>query len=199
MNLQHVNVKIFVHDPATIDPAAFIPVFHEWIQDQVHDELLIDVADYRHVPGGPGVVLVGHEANYSMDHADHRWGLLYNRKTPVSGSAQHRISQAIQAALRACYHLERHPALYPELSFDGREMHITLNDRLAATNTEESYRAFAEPLRPVLDALYGGKNYTLDRLAGNDPRKRLTVRVTASASFTVDRLLAAYGDMVTVS
>ena len=45
----------------------FIPVFHDWIQTQQLAELLIDVADYRHVPHGPGVVLVAHDAHYAMD------------------------------------------------------------------------------------------------------------------------------------
>ena len=60
MNVQHVNVKIFAEDPA-IELDGAIPVFHRWIQRNVCEELLIDVADYRHVPAGPGVLLVGHD------------------------------------------------------------------------------------------------------------------------------------------
>ena len=63
VQLQHLNVKIFAQEPASIDLAGAIPVFHRWIQENVCEELLIDVADYRHVPAGPGVLLVGHEAN----------------------------------------------------------------------------------------------------------------------------------------
>ena len=65
MNIDHVNVKVFAKAP--VDLAAAIPVFHRWIQEGACEELLIDVADYRHVPAGPGVVLIGHEANYSLD------------------------------------------------------------------------------------------------------------------------------------
>ena len=37
-----------------------VPVFNEWILNKkIDDELLIDVADYAHVPQGPGVVLIG--------------------------------------------------------------------------------------------------------------------------------------------
>jgi len=50
-------VKIFVHEPTSIDLADAIPVFHRWIQEAVLNELVIDVADYRHVPAGPGVML----------------------------------------------------------------------------------------------------------------------------------------------
>jgi len=44
-----------------------IPVFHRWIQERSLDELMVDVADYTHVPDGPGVVLVCHDAIYSLD------------------------------------------------------------------------------------------------------------------------------------
>ena len=66
MNLQHINVKIYVEDDSAVDLSRFIDVFHSWIKQQLLDELLIDVADYRHVPAGPGVILIGHEADNAM-------------------------------------------------------------------------------------------------------------------------------------
>ena len=68
MLAQQLSVKIFAHDPAAVQPAAFIPIFHRWIQEsRLADRLLIDVADYRHVANGPGVLLIGHEAHYALD------------------------------------------------------------------------------------------------------------------------------------
>ena len=43
------------------------------------------MADYRHVPEGPGVMLIGHQANYSVDNTDNRLGVRYNRKEPLEG------------------------------------------------------------------------------------------------------------------
>lgn len=80
MELQHVNVKIYVEDASKIDFPQLNPVFQTWIQNKLTSELLIDVADYLHVPAGPGMVLVGLEADYSLDHTNYRWGLRYNRK-----------------------------------------------------------------------------------------------------------------------
>jgi len=85
--IQHVRVKVFARQPVSIDQGEAIAVFHRWIQDRVCPEMLIDVADYRHVPNGPGVMLIGHEANYSLDSAKGRLGLLYSRKQ-AGGSAQ---------------------------------------------------------------------------------------------------------------
>lgn len=44
-----------------------IETFHSWISEHALDEVLIDVADYRHVGDGPGVVLVGLDANYMLE------------------------------------------------------------------------------------------------------------------------------------
>lgn len=43
-----------------------VATFHEWIASHALGEVLIDVADYSHVPGGPGVVLIGYDYNYSV-------------------------------------------------------------------------------------------------------------------------------------
>src|SRR5580693_7012882 len=106
MELQHVNVKLLVQNQGEIDLEPLIPVFHGWIQDQVGEGLLIDIADYRHVDGGPGVVLIGHEGNYSVDNTDHRLGIRYNRKAVLDGNNQDRLKQAAHAALKACQRLE---------------------------------------------------------------------------------------------
>lgn len=172
MDIQHVNVKLFVARPERIDMASYLTVFMEWIQAQPFEELLIDVADYRHVPDGPGVVLVGHEGSYSMDWTGGRLGLLYNRKGALEGDAHTRIRQAVQAVLAAAERLERHPSQADALQFDLTSIQFILNDRLTAPNTEETYEAFTEILHPVLADLYD--IVELERVS-SDPRARLSV------------------------
>lgn len=41
-------------------------LFHDWIRVGALDDILVDVADYRHVTRGPGVILIGHECNYQV-------------------------------------------------------------------------------------------------------------------------------------
>src|SRR5579862_272868 len=110
MQLQHVNVKLFVEDGAQAVLEPLIPVFHGWIEHQDGDELLIDVADYTHVPAGPGIVLIGHEGNYSVDNTGNRLGVRYNRKAKVDGGNQECLTQATLAALTACQRLEAEPS-----------------------------------------------------------------------------------------
>ncbi len=88
MQLQHVNVKLLVQNPEEANLEPLIPVFHSWIENQNGDELLIDVADYTHVPAGPGIVLIGHEGNYSVDNTGNRLGVRYNRKAAFDGGNQ---------------------------------------------------------------------------------------------------------------
>src|SRR5712672_3004964 len=115
--IQHVTVKVFAREPARIDLGDAIPIFHGWIQNHVFPEMLIDVADYRHVPNGPGVMLIAHEANYSLDNTKGRLGLLYSHKL-AGGGAQENLRQAFDAALAACGRLQDEPEFEGKLKFN---------------------------------------------------------------------------------
>jgi hypothetical protein len=171
----HVNVKIFAAGAETLDLARLVPVFHRWIQESVCEELLIDVADYRHVPSGPGVILVGHEANYSLDNGRNRLGLLYNRKAALPGRAREKITQVFRAALLACRRLEEDPELSPDLKFDAGEAEIVINDRLLAPNTDETFEKLKPELVLALNEIYGSSEVRVERLG--EPRERLRVSV----------------------
>ena len=178
--VQHVQVKIFAREPAAIDLADAIPVFHRWIQEQVSEELLVDVADYRHVPDGPGVMLIAHEANYSLDSARGRLGLLYGRKMPVGGGARENLRQAFEAAAAACRRLEREAEFVGKLRFDSGECEVTLNDRLLAPNRDETWAAVKPELEWLFDSVYGSGGYSLERRG--EPRERFRVGVVARAA-----------------
>lgn len=151
-SVQHINVKVFAVDFGDMDLGDAVGVFHRWIKDTVCPELLIDVAEYRHVPAGPGVLLIGHEANYSFDNRENRVGLLYNRKDSVEGTFQSRLAQAHGAALAACDRLERDAAFGGKLKFDRSELEVFINDRLLAPNDDETWSA----LRPELEKYFAG-------------------------------------------
>src|SRR5579871_4602378 len=108
MELHRLGIKFFAADPASIRLEEFIPLFHSWIQRQaIPGHLLIDVHDYSHMHNGPGILLVAHEGNFSIDSMDGRPGLAYFRKTPTSLPAAGHIAAAIQSALDGCRLLEK--------------------------------------------------------------------------------------------
>ncbi|HEY3129948.1 MAG TPA: hypothetical protein VGL91_10855 [Acidobacteriota bacterium] len=192
MDVQHVNVKFFVTAPEQVNLEAFLWVFSRWIQEGACEELLVDVADYRHVFGGPGIVLIGHQANYSMDNTGNRLGLLYNCKTVVNGGVQERFVKAARSALLACRRLEEDPFFQGKLKFSGQQTQLLINDRLLAPNTGDTYAALAPQLHAFFHRLYGGEEYVLKH--GHDPRERFTVDATTAAGSDVAQLLTNLGN-----
>ena len=188
------ELKVFVDQSSSVEIEEFIPVFHDFIQTQQLDELLIDVADYRHVPDGPGVVLVAHDAHYTMDLAAGRLGLLYSRRreTHPSRSAlpntAARLRSVWQCAFTACQRLATHPSLQGRLQFHQDELLLRCNDRLRAPNTPEAYEALSPHLRPFLAQVYPDQPVIVEHR--RDEASRLTVGITTPGAAAVDTLLS---------
>jgi hypothetical protein len=188
MEFQHVNVKLLLARDEQLDLAPLIPIFNTWIQNQAPDELLLDIADYRHVPEGPGVVLIGHEGNTSVDNTGGRLGVRYNRKAALDGDNRDRLKQAAVAALTACQRLEAEPQLEGKLRFGGQEVVIFVNDRLLAPNLAST----EDILGPEFDAfarkLFAGGEYSMSDATAN-PRSLFTVSLKATRPFSIADLL----------
>jgi hypothetical protein len=189
MQLQHVNVKLLVQKTGEVDLEPLIPVFHSWIENQNGDELLIDVADYTHVPDGPGIVLIGHEGNYSVDNTGNRLGVRYNRKAVLDGSNQDCLTQATRAALTACRRLEVEPRLGGKIRFNGQDIEIFVNDRLVAPNNAATRQAFDADFQLFSRKLFRGKEYSISY--GQDPRSLFTAFLKAAQPMSVAELLEA--------
>jgi hypothetical protein len=189
MNLQHLNVKLFAKDPDKVDLEPLIPIFHTWIEGKVFEELLLDVADYRHVPSGPGVMAIGYEADYAVDNTGNRLGVRYNRKTAVDGDNSYALQQAARAALTACQVLEQEPRLGGKLHFDGREIEIFINDRLLAPNRAETLEAARPELEALARKLFHGGEYSLSYDSSRDPRSLFSVTLKSSRPFSAAELL----------
>jgi hypothetical protein len=185
--LQHINVKIFLQNSQDVDLEPLIPIFQGWIQDQADGDLLLDIADYRHVEAGPGVVLIGHEGNYSVDNTDGRLGVRYNRKAALSGTNQDRLAQATRAALTACRRLEVEPRLSGKIRFRDDEIEVFVNHRLIAPNRDSTREMFDTDLQTFFKKLFSGRQYSTSYHP--DPRSLFSVSVKTSHSFTIAELL----------
>jgi len=183
MNVQHINIKFFIENAGAINLADYAAVFNSWIQRHALDELLIDVADYLHVHHGPGIMLIGHAADYSLDQRAGRLGLLYNRKAQLDGTTQEKLAQAVGATLKAAQILEKDNGL----RFNGSEVQVIVNDRLLVPNIAETFEALEPDLSAFFDRLYNNADYVLMHHA--DPRERFTVNVKTEVQFDVESLL----------
>lgn len=188
LELQHINVKLLLDSPEQLDLDPVVNVFHSWIQGQVCDELLLDVADYRHVHHGPGIVLIGHEADYSIDNTDGQLGLRYNRKARLEGSNRERLAHVTRATLSAAERLQADTRLNGKCNFNGQDIQIFINDRVIAPNVAEARQAIEPEFRSFLDSLFSEVSYSLN--FEPSARRLLSATVEASQSLTVSNLLA---------
>lgn len=178
MELQHFVAKIHVDGPLGIDPAKVVDVFHGWVAAQsVSGVLLVDVAELLHVPAGPGVIAVGYEADFALDHSDGIWGALYRRKTTLPGSNSDRIVEALESAAQLCVRLQ--DAFPGTLKFSGTDFELIVNDRGLAPNTPETYAAVLPEIHSALKTVLGHSDFKLTR-HDHEPRRRFGVTVQSA-------------------
>ena len=185
MELQKLSVKFFVEESNGVALTDFIEIFHGWIQ--ATDGIYHDVADYSHMQAGPGIVLVAKDAHVSIDESGGRRGLVYSQKAALLGSNREMLRYAFHAALKNCRKLEAEPALSGKLRFAANEAVISINDRLAGANSQESFDEIRGDVESVAGQLFGGAEVSLDR--DSDWRQRLNVHVKTSASVDLAQAL----------
>jgi len=190
MKSEKLQIKYFAKPDDAFELEAVVPVFHRFIREHAFDELMIDVADYKHVNHGPGVVLVGDANDYYLDEGEGRPGLLFSRKR--HGSApEGRLREGFARALKACTLLEAAPELDGKLKFATDEILIRLPDRLRVPNDDAGFKEASSEVAPLLDKLYGASGYAIE--PGPAAPEPLSLRVKAKSAPTLSALLAALG------
>jgi len=189
MELQHLIAKIPVEGQLGINPAKVVDIMHAWVAGQtMPGVVLVDVAELLHVPNGPGVIAVGYEADYALDHTGGTWGVLYRSKTIQSGSNADRIAHALREAARVGALLEE--AFPSGLKFSITSFELIVNDRGIAPNTAASY-AVAEPeITAALKDLFGHGDFALAR-HDREARQRFGVTVTFAKPFNLAPVAAS--------
>lgn len=187
MDLHKFGIKFFAASSEPIDVLKLIPIYHRWIQQDLLEDLLIDVADYSHVPGGPGVMLIAHEGNYALDESGHERGVLYYSKQRLAGELPQRLAQVARKALKAARLMSADAELQGALKLPGNQLQFFANDRLVAPNTDAAYAELEPTLKEFLERLYAGAPYTLAREP--EHKERLSVRVQAEGEPALETLL----------
>jgi hypothetical protein len=170
-----ISIKFYAINADNLKLDALIPVFHRWIQTHAVKGRLLDVADYKHVVDGPGIILIGHEGDYAFDLSEGRPGLLYTRKRDLPETLPDILSEIFRLALAAARTLESEESL-GGLKFDYSEAKITFLDRLNVPNTAESFATIRDDLQDFLSNFYSTGEIAL-KTAHDDPREAFAVRV----------------------
>jgi hypothetical protein len=187
MELQHFIAKIPVEGSLSIDPAKVVDVMHSWVAKQsIPGVLLVDVAELLHVPNGPGVIAVGHEADFALDHTGGKWGVLYRRKTVLPGSNTDRIADALESVAQTAVRLQE---VFPALKLSGTEVELIINDRGIAPNTAATYAAAIPEIEAGLRTVLGQGDFQFTR-HDREPRERFGVTVKSSKPFNLAALAA---------
>jgi hypothetical protein len=197
MESHKLVIKLFTEGGVDVAADAVVPVFHSWIRDQaMPDHLLIDVADYAHVPNGPGTVLVAHEANIHFDREDAKPGLQYVRKQPLAGAMtfRERLFGVVRYAMEAAEKLESDPTLGARMN--ANDILFRINDRLLGPNDQATYDAIKDDLQNVFGSIYNGE-LTLEYKP--DSERRLEVRIRSAKRVTVKDLLSRLRPQTTPS
>lgn len=187
MDLHKIGIKFFAGQNSNGNLVDFIPVFHKWIQNRLLDQVLIDVADYSHIKAGPGIVLVAHEGNYSIDETGNQRGLVYYSKHEIPGDLDERIKTIAVNALKACQLLEKDETMESKMTFPGNKLQIFSNDRLQAPNTEETWTALEPTINDFLQLLFAGQDCLIER--DRDLKERFQITIKAPEPVSVDKLL----------
>jgi len=184
MSFQRIAMSLPLADP-TVDPEAFVPVFHDWIRRAAVEGLLIDVARYAHVHNGPGVLLIGHEGDYAIDLSAGGPALRYTLKRDVPDAPCDAVALVLRRLLGAAAHAEGIAG--GRVDPDG--LVVEIRDRLRAPNTAETLAAL-EP--DIVTALGGvlGEVALESTLLLDDARAPFAVRVRVTGSGLSDAITA---------
>ena len=191
MDASKLQLKLFAQQGSDLPLETFIPVFHRWIKQHVLPELSIDVANYAHVPDGPGVVLIGDACDYFVDQSlGGQLGLLHSRKRHAPAPAE-RLTDLFRRTVHAALLLEREPALAGKLSFRTDEWLFRINDRLAAPNQTTTVAAVKAELEGFAGKLFEGAGLEITPVG--EPRQLLTLRISARQAPGLAALLERLG------
>lgn len=151
---KRLRVKLFVENPEAVAAEKVVPVFQRWIQrGAIKNELLIDVADYKHVHHGPGIVLIAHEGDYAYQFNDGRVGLSYTLKQHDSATLEDALSTALARVIFAAQLVHKESQLKGlQIALDS--VQISLLDRLQYPHDAETIAQ----VQAAIAALFDGKD-----------------------------------------
>lgn len=186
---QRLSIKLYAHNPPAIAGRSFVDVFHRWIRDRTVGRALIDLHNYSHVRNGPGVVLVGHEAQYRMDETDGKLGLRYVRKRELTGGWSERLQTVLKEAVHAALVMSREPIPEGHLSFTLDRFGLGVEDRAVAPNDAST----AEQLAELARAAWGPTLGSFDAVHVDNPRGILALVLQPAQAPSLEALAAALG------
>ena len=161
MKIRQPGAKILLNDLRKDTEESLIPLFHDWIRNNVMDDhLMIDVADYRHVPNGPGVMLIAHEAHLSVERLGGDPGLCYQSKKDVLNEASAQFEMALRHVAKAASRFISGDSS-SSFQFSKRKFILLSTSRLELKNTKEAFEKISNDVLVMLEKVFGHNEFSL--------------------------------------
>lgn len=174
-------LKLTVAVPATVsvDLSSVAAVYHRFIQRSLVEGFILDVADYRHVPDGPGMMLVGQDVDYNL--TDNAFSVTLKRK---GDEVSEQFRTAVRMLLGAAEQIDADGSL--PTTFDFSSWTVSVADRKLGTS-EEIQAAVLSAITPVAENLFG--KASVSAVTAADPRNLPAISVSVpGAEGVLDKL-----------
>lgn len=166
-DLQRVDVKQLLDAPRDPDIDPFLVIFDRWRKQDGHPCDWVDLADYAHMPAGPGILIVGKRDSFSVNLNPPGPGLLTSVRSGLDGGLAERLREAFRRARELNAAVLAEPEFPRRMQVIDGAWEVFINDRLRFPNSDASDRR----IRPALAEALGVTPRSLVRHA--DPRGRL--------------------------
>ena len=171
-SLQRVDLKQMIDSGIEPDLDPFLVIFDRWRKQDDHPADWVDLADYAHMPEGPGILIAGKRETFSVNLNPPGIGLLTSVRRGLEGSLEDRFRESLRRARRLNEALMAEPEFPGEFRIVEGAWEVFVNDRLLFPNTDESDTL----VRPQLAAAMGVDAQSLERHADAGGRLGYSIR-----------------------
>ncbi len=151
IDLQRVDLKLLLEAPADPDLDPFLVIFDRWRKAPGHPSDWVDLADYAHMPHGPGILIAGKRDTFSVNLNPPGPGLLTSVRGGLGGSLEQRFREAFRRAAELNAAVLGEPEFPPAMAPIEGAWEIFANDRLQCPNTDGTDRLLRAPLAAALE------------------------------------------------
>lgn len=172
-DLQRIDVKLLLDTPAQPDIDVFLVIFDRWRQRKDHPCDWVDLADYAHMPSGPGILIAGKRDRFSIDLNPPGPGLLTSTRAGLEGTLEDRMREAFRRARELNRNVLSEPEFPADFSVSADGWVIHINDRLAFPDSGASDAL----VRPALASALGADPDAIIRHRTRSGRLGYTARI----------------------
>jgi len=182
MKTSKYSVSFPVTELGQISVEKVINEFHKWVKEQQPSQLHLDVADYSHVPDGPGILLVGFHEIIAFRLNAVEPELVITQKSPLEGEDACNLVHCLENACR--YAKQFVQAFASDISIDTQNFYVGLNDRLQENDVV--LNQLADNLKKIDQKINLG--WETSQLNDRNPKSLPRLKITAKTNRNIDEL-----------